>query len=212
MTDKKTPTKKKALNYNDLRKIDVTKHIEKKGKFNYLSWSHAIDELLQIDNDASWEYAVPTTFPDGSMMIGCTVTALGKSRTMQLPVLDFKNQAISTPNAMQINTAMQRCLAKAIACHGIGLHIYHGEDLPPEYEEPKAPEPTPEELAAQKKKVLQRAQQGMIKELKACVNHDELQNLWSGYADDLAVIFEISEIGHQAVVDTYEDKLAGFIS
>jgi hypothetical protein len=25
---------------------------------------------------------------------------------------------------------MQRCLAKAIALHGIGLHIYAGEDLP----------------------------------------------------------------------------------
>jgi hypothetical protein len=27
---------------------------------------------------------------------------------------------------------MQRCLAKAIALHGIGLYIYNGEDLPPD--------------------------------------------------------------------------------
>jgi hypothetical protein len=27
---------------------------------------------------------------------------------------------------------MQRCLAKAIALHGIGLYIYAGEDIPTE--------------------------------------------------------------------------------
>ena len=31
---------------------------------------------------------------------------------------------------MAVNTAMQRCLAKAIALHGVGLYIYSGEDLP----------------------------------------------------------------------------------
>jgi hypothetical protein len=33
---------------------------------------------------------------------------------------------------MSVNTAMQRCLAKAIALHGLGLYIYTGEDLPKE--------------------------------------------------------------------------------
>jgi hypothetical protein len=48
----------------------------------------------------------------------------------QLPVMDFRNQAILNPNAYEVNTAMQRCLAKAISLHGIGLYIYAGEDLP----------------------------------------------------------------------------------
>ena len=64
------------------------------------------------------------------MMVFCKVTAFGKSRTAQLPVMDFRNQAIANPNAYQVNTAMQRCLAKAISLHGIGLYIYAGEDLP----------------------------------------------------------------------------------
>ena len=34
------------------------------------------------------------------------------------------------PNAYQINTSIQRCLAKAIALHGLGLYIYAGEDIP----------------------------------------------------------------------------------
>jgi hypothetical protein len=50
--------------------------------------------------------------------------------TSQLPVLNFRNQAIVNPDAMAVNTAMQRCLAKAIALHGIGLYIYSGEDIP----------------------------------------------------------------------------------
>jgi hypothetical protein len=33
---------------------------------------------------------------------------------------------------MDVNTAMQRCLAKAIALHGLGLYIYAGEDVPDE--------------------------------------------------------------------------------
>ena len=48
----------------------------------------------------------------------------------QLPVMDNYNKPIIEPNAMQVNTAMQRCLAKAIALHGLGLYIYQGEDLP----------------------------------------------------------------------------------
>ena len=116
--------------YAELRKVDVSKHIEKKGRFSYLSWSWAVDTLLQHCESATWTYADPMTLPDGSMMVFCTVRAFGKEMTAQLPVLDFKNQAIKNPNTMQLNTAMQRCLAKAISLHGIGLYIYQGEDLP----------------------------------------------------------------------------------
>ena len=116
--------------FQELRKIDVSKHTEKKGKFTYLSWAWAVDTLLQHDESATWGYADPLTLPDGSMMVFCTVQAFGKNVTAQLPVIDFKNQAIKNPNAMQLNTAMQRCLAKAISLHGIGLYIYQGEDLP----------------------------------------------------------------------------------
>ena len=107
--------------YQDLRKIDVSEHTELKGRFTYLSWSWAVDTLLQHDESATWGYADPMTLPDGSMMVFCTVQAFGKNVTAQLPVIDFKNQAIKNPNAMQLNTAMQRCLAKAISLHGIGL-------------------------------------------------------------------------------------------
>tara|TARA_R110001632_G_scaffold214222_1_gene340896 strand:- start:225 stop:728 length:504 start_codon:yes stop_codon:yes gene_type:complete len=118
-------------NFEEISKIDVSKLMEKKGKFNYLSWSHSCGELLKLDNLATWTYAEPLTLPDGSMMVFCTVKAFGKEMTAQLPVIDFKNQAIKNPNSMQLNTAMMRCLAKAIALYGLGLFVFQGEDLPP---------------------------------------------------------------------------------
>jgi len=45
-------------------------------------------------------------------------------------VMDFRNKAIHNPDAFSVNTAMQRCLAKAISLHGLGMYIYAGEDLP----------------------------------------------------------------------------------
>jgi hypothetical protein len=118
-----------AMQYKDLRQINVSQHIEKKNGLSYLSWSWALDQLLQLDDSATWEYLEPKRFGE-SMMVFCKVTAFGKSRTAQLPVMDYRNQAIPNPNAYQVNTAMQRCLAKAISLHGIGLYIYAGEDLP----------------------------------------------------------------------------------
>jgi len=114
--------------FKELRVLDVSKYVEKKGQFLYLAWAHAADIILQHDPSATWEYKEPQVFND-TMMVFCTVHAFGKSMTMQLPVLNYKNQAIKNPNAMDVNTAMMRCLAKCIALYGIGLHLFQGEDL-----------------------------------------------------------------------------------
>ena len=60
------------------------------------------------------------------------LTVDGIDREQVHPVLDHKNKTVEQPNAFQINTSIQRCLAKAIALHGLGLYIYAGEDLPSE--------------------------------------------------------------------------------
>lgn len=153
------------MKYTEVRKTDVTNHIEKKGQFSYLSWAWAVDKLQELDPDCSWEYGEYNVFPDGSMMVYCTVNAFGKSRTSQLPVLDFKNKPIQNPSAFDVNTAMQRCLVKAIALHGLGLHIYAGEDLPPE---DAKPEYDPEDLELQ--------QQTLI-DIQRCESKDDLDKL-----------------------------------
>jgi hypothetical protein len=80
------------------------------------------------------------------MMVFCTVTAFGKSMTAFLPVMNNNNQPVSNPDAGAVNKAMQRCLVKGIALHGIALYIYEGEDFPEE----DGPEPidATEHLAA----------------------------------------------------------------
>ena len=65
-----------------------------------------------------------------TVMVFCNVTALGKTMRMQLPVMDNRNNAIVNPDSRKISDATMRCLAKCIACFGIGLYIYAGEDLP----------------------------------------------------------------------------------
>jgi len=115
--------------FNELRLINVNEHTEKKGKFTYLSWTWAVDTLLQNDPSATWTFGDPVYFNE-SVMVFCTVTAMGKSMTCQMPVLNNTNKAIPNPNAMDVNTAMMRCLVKTISLFGIGLYIYAGEDLP----------------------------------------------------------------------------------
>jgi hypothetical protein len=117
--------------FNELRTINVNEFVERKGKFTYLSWTWAVDQLLQNDPSATWTFGDPVYFNE-SVMVFCTVTAMGKSMTCQMPVINNMNKAISNPNAMDVNTAMMRCLVKCISLFGIGLYIYAGEDLPNE--------------------------------------------------------------------------------
>jgi hypothetical protein len=116
--------------FEQLSAVNVNEYTEKKGKFTYLSWAFAVQELLKRCPDATWEMPEPTAYPDGTMMVWCKMTADGITRTAYLPVLDHNNKPIENPSAFQVNTAMQRCLAKAIGLMGLGLYIYAGEDLP----------------------------------------------------------------------------------
>jgi hypothetical protein len=67
---------------------------------------------------------------NGTAMVWVTVTMFGKPITCQLPVMDHRNKAIPNPDAFQVNTAIMRCMTKALSLHGLGLYIYAGEDLP----------------------------------------------------------------------------------
>ena len=124
--------------FSVLSKIDVSEHTEKKGKFTYLSWAWAVKVLLEEFPKATWQVH---TFIDNGIEspymrtnAGCFVQVSVEIdkviRTQVHPVLDHMNKSVDEPNAFQINNSIQRCLAKAIALHGLGLYIYAGEDLP----------------------------------------------------------------------------------
>lgn len=117
--------------YTRLAAINVNEKTEHKGNLTYLSWAWAVDQMQRLDPAANWEYGSPVYFAE-TLMVFCSVTFFGKTMTAQLPVMDHRNKAVKNPDSFQVNTAMQRCLAKAIALHGLGLYIYAGEDLPPD--------------------------------------------------------------------------------
>ena len=119
----------KMTNYLELRKINCNEFTERKGSLTYLSWTYALDILLQHDPMATWEFLEPLVYSD-TYMVRTEVTALGKTLKMQLPVMDNRNNAIKSPDARKISDSQMRCLAKNIACFGVGLYIFAGSDLP----------------------------------------------------------------------------------
>ena len=152
--------------FTELAKVDVSDRVKEKQKFKYLSWSYAVQELLSRDPQATWEYKEPVSFADGTMMVFCSVNAFGKTMTAQMPVINL-NKPIANPNAMQVNTAMQRALTKAIALHGLALYIYQNEDLPLEDEDD-----------------LEDALEGYIEKLQASSSPAELRTAFSeGYTE-----------------------------
>jgi len=143
------------VNANEILKIDVSKHIEKKNNLSYLSWAWAWDQALRIDPKAdfhveTFQKADATTVPymdvNGTAMVWVRVTLLEKSRTCMLPVMDHRNKPIPNPDAFQVNTAIMRCMTKCLALFGLGLYIYAGEDIPSE--EPAKPDPQKEANAS----------------------------------------------------------------
>ena len=129
-----------------LSQVDVSGRIEKKQNLSFLSWAWAWGTLMEHYPQAEYSFQEPAEAQkDGSVMVYCTVTIDGLSRQMWLPVMDFKNQAISNPDTVQVNKAKMRCLVKCLAMFGLGHYIYAGEDLP-SAEADKAAEQMKQEL------------------------------------------------------------------
>lgn len=127
--------------FHQLAAVDVSAHVEKKGKFSYLSWPFALSELQKVDPAATWEVMrfplpdcphllTPVMITPVGVFVEVAVTAGGKRLSQVHPVLDERNNAVKAPNAYEVNKAIMRCLVKAVALHGLGLNVYAGEDLP----------------------------------------------------------------------------------
>ena len=117
-----------------LNAIDVSKHIERKGNFSYLSWPYAVAQLRLEDPTATWEVrrfnGLPFLATETGFFVEVVATVQGITLSQLLPVMDSRNKPLMAPTSFDINTSIQRCLVKAIALHGLGLYIYAGEDLP----------------------------------------------------------------------------------
>lgn len=134
------------IKFDELKKLDLSMHVDKKGNFSYLSWPVVTAAFREHCPECTW--TVNTYIhsdgsergyyfaPDGSVLVSLTgYDRENYSWPMHMPVLDHRNKPIVKPNAFDINTAIMRGLVKLIGVMtGIGLHLYMGEDLPPDLE------------------------------------------------------------------------------
>lgn len=116
--------------WDKLSTISVADHIQKKGNLSYLSWAWAWQVMMENYPSMKFFFHEETTYKDGSMQVNCTVSIGNLDRDMWLPVMDYKNKAIASPSARDINDARMRCLVKCFALFGLGHYIYAGEDIP----------------------------------------------------------------------------------
>lgn len=128
MTEVSAPTY--AEIWATLSKIDVSKHVEKKQGLSYLSWAWAWGVLMQHYPQAEYDFTDHQELhPDGSVTVHCTVMIGSCVRSMWLPVMDHRNNAIKNPDARKISDTKMRCLVKCLAMFGLGHYIYAGEDV-----------------------------------------------------------------------------------
>ncbi len=144
--------------WDDLNTFDCSSMVEKKGNLNYLSWANAWTTLMSVYPASTFASDGELRQPDGSIEVKVMVTVaeydLFITRTMSLPVMDNRNNAILAPNARDISDTRMRCLVKCIALFGLGLSLYRGEDIPRDNPPAKASKPaaktkmpTPEQYA-----------------------------------------------------------------
>lgn len=205
MADKKQSLQHRA--WDLLSKINVNDKTETKGygKFalTYLSWAWAWGVLMEYFPESVYEIHQDRILPDGSVMVSVTLTIKDGdeqfSRFMWLPVMNHLNKAIINPDAMDINKATMRCLAKAIAMCGLGHYIYAGEDLPVDEETPKTKQQEHSQKSTQQnvnstqdKSILDKLKDG----LKECGSKKELEER---YAKQMPWI----ETNHPDLIDEY---------
>lgn len=160
-----------------LNAINVNEHVEVKDtgrvKLSYLSWAWAWSKVKEHFPDANYEIHHNAQgwnyHTDGkTCWVETTVTINGLPHTEHLPVMDNRNQSVLAEHvtSMDVNKAIQRCLTKAVARHGLGLYIYAGEDLP-------------EEEMKENRKTSVSDLPKALEELKACKNQDEATAVWN---------------------------------
>ena len=118
--------------WNTLSKVDVSAHIEKKGRLDYLSWANAWSMLMAHYPQAEFRIHKEKRRGDETVECRVTVTIDECSRTMWLPVMDNKNNAVQAPDMRQISDTRMRCLVKCLSLFGLGISLYSGEIAVPE--------------------------------------------------------------------------------
>jgi hypothetical protein len=146
----------------------------------------------------------------GYAYVAVTVRIGEDEQTEIMPVLDYKNKAVQNPDSFQVNTALQRCLAKCCAMHGLGHYIYAGEDLP-QGTEPKVTVTSSDgsKEVVEGLKVVADVFNNFIPD---CTNVEILRKFWGENKDALEILKKGDSALYQKVLGNFtihSDKLKG---
>jgi hypothetical protein len=129
----------------ELSKLNMKSKLKQKGKFDYLSWASAWDQICRYDSEANFKIHEQIMdefgntrpwFSDGiSGWVKMTLTVCGKSITDCYSISDTRFVAIPVEKitSSEAINALKRLLVKLAGYHGLALYVYDGEDLPEEY-------------------------------------------------------------------------------
>jgi len=129
--------------------------VEKKGSFNYVSWTDAWEQIIKLYPKSTFKVhedseGFPAFIKSGvGAFVKVSVIVNGIKHTEHYPVTDNSNKPhklesytykdkygnehiVEALNSFHINTAIKRSMVKALAYFGLGLYVYKGEDLPNE--------------------------------------------------------------------------------
>ena len=207
--------------WKTLSSINVNENTEKKGNLTYLSWAWAWGELMNHFPQATytftdWEYPNGQSYTtkdvliydDGTCSVECELKIGDLVRKMWLPVMDYKNQAITNPNSRSISDTKMRCLVKCIAMFGLGHYIYAGEDLPDESND--KPPVTTEKAPTKAKRKLTKAQQVSADKIRQIVTtHPVFTNNNGGTDMQKQVLQIIDGDPTPSQVDEWEGYVVG---
>jgi hypothetical protein len=133
--------------FKTLTSLKIKDRVEKKGRFDYLSWAYAWAMVKDRYPNANRKvYESEQTglnyFEDGKtgyVKVGfclegydpVTKNPLGQEHIDYLPIMGHNNQSLSVDkiSSFAVNKTIQRSTVKAIAMHGLGLSLWAGEDL-----------------------------------------------------------------------------------
>lgn len=163
--------------WKTLSKIDCSSKTMEKGGLTYLPWNQAVTVLMDHypNYTVKWHTATDqnnvtrdcTYYIGGTAMVCCVVTIGEVTRECWLPVMDYRNKAISDPSSRDVSDAKQRCLVKCFALFGLGIYIYRG-DAVPEGAEPETPVKAKKVSVASEEKQLADALQQLGDIIVAC--------------------------------------------
>ena len=130
-------TKKKLAHadiWKEMSAIDVSEFVKSRGVGNrtlsWIPWGDCLAILQTHYPEFEYEFPPVTLYPDGSAEVECSVSIGEISRTVALPVMDHRFDAIvagpdSSPSSRDINDGRWRAFVKCVAIlTGLGFQLY----------------------------------------------------------------------------------------